>query len=118
MICWLAKFRPDVPCDGRLIRAHLIPRQLLKREGYASLVDDPRTWVPACGGPTGCSGHHGMLDTARTLRVPFSALPAGLHDLAAELGLSWWLERTYLPTEGKTSRLLSRDAGLPRKETV
>lgn len=87
-------------CDGALIRAHLLPRQLLMRElrdtqAALKAIDDPRSWVPACGGPTGCSGHHGMFDTSRTLRLPFGALPAGTVELAEELGLSWWLSREY-----------------------
>lgn len=91
-VCFLAAFS-DRPCDGRLIRAHLIPKQLLKRHG----VDpwDERSWVPACGGLTGCSGHHGALDVARTLRVPREALPACIEELAADAGLGWWLDRTY-----------------------
>lgn len=97
--CWLAQFRRDVPCEGALIRAHLIPRQLLLRElaaeESAAAIEDRRSWVPACGGIMGNAGHHGMLDTARTLRVPRDDLPRGLEELAAEVGLTWWLEREY-----------------------
>lgn len=101
MKCYLGKHgvsdsaRPLGPCSGQLIRAHLIPQQLLKREGHAAAIVDPRSWVPACGGITGITGHHGAFDTARTLRLPFEALPAGTVALAAELGLTWYLERTY-----------------------
>lgn len=95
MTCWLAQFRPDVPCEGRLIRAHLIPRQLLRREGHRDAIEDPRTWVWACGGALGVGGHHGMLDYSRQLRVPLERLPAGVVEIAAELGLTWWLEREY-----------------------
>ena len=94
-VCWLAQFRPDVPCEGELIRAHLIPRQLLKREGKKELIADPRTTVWACGGPMGNAGHHGMLDYSRTLRVPRSALPPELEDVCRDAGLSWWLDREY-----------------------
>jgi hypothetical protein len=98
--CWLAAHAvaetPPMPaCHGRLIKAHLIPRQLLKREGSAKAVEDPRSWVWACGGPMGNAGHHGMLDTARTLRIPRDRLPEALEELASELGLGWWLSRTY-----------------------
>jgi hypothetical protein len=87
------------PCDGRLIRAHLIRRQVLKRELNAGrrLLEDPRLWVWCCGGPTGCSGHHGMLDVARTLRIPRERLPAVFEAACAELGLGWWVEREYGP---------------------
>jgi hypothetical protein len=96
--CWLAQFS-DKPCDGRLRKCHLIPRRLILREVPAEVaagaVWDPRCWIWACGGPTGVSGHHGMLDTSRTLRIPRSHLPAELEDFAAEHRLTWWLDRTY-----------------------
>ncbi len=101
LACWLAQFS-CFPCDGRLIRAHLLPRHLLRREGNAGAIADPRSWVPACGGPTGCSGHHGIFDygSVRTLRVPREALPAGVEELAAELDLGWYLDRKYGPVGG------------------
>ena len=43
----------------------------------------------------GNAGHHGMLDASRTLRVPRDRIPAGTEHLAAELGLTWWLDREY-----------------------
>ena len=104
--CWLAQFS-DTPCDGQLIRAHLLPKQKIRQEINArrltkaekqELYWDPRCWVPACGGPTGIGGHHGLLDGLK-LTVPRAALPEGLEEFAAELGLSWWLDRTYGPTE-------------------
>lgn len=83
------------PCDGRLVRVHLIPRQLLKREGYGALVPDARTWVLGCGGPTGAQAHHGMFDVARTIKLPRTAIPRLLEVLAGELGLGWYLDREY-----------------------
>lgn len=101
--CWLGLLPGAGACDGRLIRAHLLPRQLLGRELGAAearaAVKDPRSWVWACGGAVGVGGHHGQLDYARTLRVPRHRLPAGLEDLALELGLVWWLDREYGPKE-------------------
>jgi hypothetical protein len=123
MTCWLAEHGvhergPMPPCDGQLVRAHLLPRQHM-RKAWATIhhlrgsrspraaihslthnrlseyVEDPRGWVAACGGPQGNGGHHAMLDVARTLRVPPQELPEGLWHLAAELGLTWWLEREY-----------------------
>ncbi len=98
--CFLASHgvyeRGDMPpCTGRLVRAHLLPVQLLKRNGLADKAPDPRAWVPACGGVCGDSGHHGAFDTARTLRVPRSAIPADTEQFAAELGLTWFLDREY-----------------------
>lgn len=109
-------------CDGYLIRAHLIPRQLIKREfPYGALFDDgrwrratryedrydlahrtvdelindERTWVPCCGGLQGNSGHHGQLDHSRTLRITREQLPAMVRHFAEELRLTWWIEREY-----------------------
>lgn len=109
------------PCDGELVRAHLIPRQLLKREfpngvvldgggwrklgrnedrydlvhrGPRQLVDDERSWVPACGGACGVSGHHGQLD-GLTLRIARERLPEGFEVFCDELGLGWYVERQY-----------------------
>lgn len=114
-------------CDGVLVRAHLIPRQLLKREfphgallddgrwrkatryedrydlpyrSSAELAADPRSWVPCCGGPQGNGGHHGQLDFSRTLRITGQQLPAAVTEFATQLGLMWWIEREY-PHERK-----------------
>ncbi|CAB4197869.1 hypothetical protein UFOVP1313_36 [uncultured Caudovirales phage] len=99
MKCWLSDFSAK-PCDGVLVRVHLIPRQLIKREVRSRqqadmAITDSRSWVWACGGPMGNAGHHGMLDQSRTLKVPRNRLPAGVEELAAEIGVSWWLDREY-----------------------
>ena len=109
------------PCDGPLIRAHLLPRQLLKREfphgvvldgdqwrrlgrgedrydlkyrTLQQLVDDPRSWVPMCGGPTGIGGHHGQFDGLR-LHVHRGQLPEPFVEFCDELGLGWYIDRQY-----------------------
>jgi len=84
------------PCDGELIKAHLLPRQLLRQtsEGRRA-IEDPRSWVWACGGVMGNGGHHGMLDQSRRLKLHRDRLPHGVEDLAEELGLVWWLDREY-----------------------
>ncbi len=117
-VCFFAGWPGAGPCDGALIRAHLIPRQLLKREypygmvvvdgvreralrrerptrTLRELCEDENGWVPCCGGSMGCSGHHGMLDYSRTLRIPRDRLPAAVEQFAAELGLAWFLDREY-----------------------
>jgi hypothetical protein len=94
MNCWLKQFS-TTPCDGQLVRCHLIPRQLLAREGHDALIEDRRTWVPGCGGPTGIGGHHGELDTSRKLRIPLWRIPTETLLLLEEIGLGWWLEREY-----------------------
>ncbi len=112
--CFLAQFS-DRPCDGRLVRVHLLPRQLIARALQTRLRGDPygasavaiiaatndkHGWVKACGGPMGNAGHHGMLDSSRTLWIPRHAIPAETEEMAAELGLEWWLEREYGPRHG------------------
>lgn len=106
--CFLAQFS-NKPCEGRLVRVHLIPKQLLKRtwrslerqdyplpfDSLTALLADERAWVDGCGGIVGIGGHHGMLDHSRTLRIPRSAIPDGTVELAEELGLGWWLDREY-----------------------
>jgi len=95
--CWLAQFTP-VPCNGKLRKCHLIPRQVIRREVGDIDVYDERTWVWGCGGLTGCAGHHGMLDYSRTLRIPREKLPAKVERFAVEHGLGWWLDREYGPS--------------------
>jgi hypothetical protein len=100
MSCWLAQFT-DVPCHGRLVKAHLIPAQRIKRELPSmprrerdDIVWDQRVWVPMCGGLTGLSGQHGMMDSKQIL-VPRSRLPEGLEAFAVEYGLVWSLDRDF-----------------------
>jgi hypothetical protein len=84
-------------CEGALIRAHLIPQQLLKRWGHHHLVNDPATWVWACGGIMGVSGHHGLMDHSRRLWLPYEAIPSRTIECAKAIGLDWWLEHEYRP---------------------
>lgn len=105
--CFLAQhgrfmvgIRPDPmpPCLGRLVRCHVIPRQLLKRHGFGHLIPDRRTWVLGCGGPTGAQGHHGAFDVTRSLWLPRAALPSATEQLAREIDQGWlwaFLEREY-----------------------
>lgn len=93
-VCFLAKFS-DRPCEGPLVRAHLIPAQTIRREVGTRAVWDDRVFVPACGGIVGIGGHHGQLDYTRSLRIPRAELPPDLEEFAAEFDLLWWLDRTY-----------------------
>ena len=90
-------------CEGRLVKAHLIPKQRIKREvrvpswdvgKYQDVIWDPRVWVPMCGGPTGIGGHHGAFD-AKQIRLRRDELPEGLIEFAREYGLEWSIERDY-----------------------
>lgn len=95
--CFFAGLHNAGPCDGRLRKCHLIPKQLIKREVGASAVWDDRVYVLGCGGATGVSGHHGAFDFSRTIRVPRHRLPPELEEFAAEHGLGWYLDREYGP---------------------
>lgn len=115
-------FADQGPCSGRLVRGHLLPRALMRRElrfglvfedgawrklqrtedryelpyrSLTDLVNDPRSWVPMCGGITGSGAHHGRVDYSRTLRIPRSMIPAATEEFAAEIGLLWYLDREY-----------------------
>jgi hypothetical protein len=101
--CWFASVPGAGPCDGPLVRCHLLPKHVLRQnfpkgfEGRALAVlqADPRSWVWGCGGSMGLGGHHGQLDTSRTLRIPRELIPTGTEEFAAELGLTPWLDREY-----------------------
>lgn len=89
--CWLAEFS-DMECFGRLRKVHLLPKQTLKRAGLDPW--HPAVWVPACGGLTGLSGHHGEFDGYR-LTVPRSALSWELEEFARDNNLDWYLDRRF-----------------------
>jgi hypothetical protein len=119
--CWFASLPGAGPCDGRLRRCHLIPKNTLKNEfrwgvvrvgsvwekahpvenpawerrDLFALQTDRRCWVYGCGGPMGQGGHHGAFKPDGPRPVPRGRLPEGLEEFAAELGLVWWLDRTY-----------------------
>jgi hypothetical protein len=103
--CWFSMLPDAGPCDGRLVRCHLIPRQKIKREsrgnlradGTAASLNDPRCWVWGCGGPMGLGGHHGQFKPDGPRLIARHRLPPGLEEFAAELGLEWWLDYTYGP---------------------
>lgn len=98
--CWFALHVVDAgPCDGRLRKCHIIPKQRILKDARSADPWDPRVIVLGCGGPTGIGGHHGQLDFSRKLRIPRDALPPSVEEFAAEHGLTWWLEREYGPLE-------------------
>lgn len=117
MQCWFARLPGAGPCDGRLVRCHLITqqqiekriREMARREnkpvGLAvraivpGLVANRATWVPGCGGPMGNGGHHGMFKPDGSRPVPREVLPPAVEAFARELELEWWLDRTYGPRE-------------------
>lgn len=100
--CWFARELglPAGSCDGELVRAHLLPKEKIRREIARrpmppalrrETVWDPRLLVPACGGPMGNGGHHGQFDSW-ALSVPREKVPAGLVQWAEEHGLAWMID--------------------------
>jgi hypothetical protein len=83
---WLRQLPMDAPLDRHTP---------YKRRSLHALLNDPRVWVWGCGGAVGLSGHHGMLDSSRKLRISRYKLPPALEEYAAELGLGWELDRLY-----------------------
>jgi hypothetical protein len=81
--------------EARFLPDDYVPETRTLRE----LQDDRRAWVPGCGGLVGLGGHHGRFDSAAhngtRLVVARARLPAEVEEYAAELGLGWWLDRTY-----------------------
>jgi hypothetical protein len=116
--CWF-KGLPDAgPCEGRLVKCHLVKQQVLKREirsaraeyartgvtpnhllipksMEAALLAEPWTWVWGCGGPMGPGGHHGQFKPDGPKPIPLSLLPVDFTRRMAELGLWWYVERTF-----------------------
>lgn len=93
--CFFIDFPDAGPCDGRLVRAHLVKQQVLTREGHGRRRHDPRSWVWCCGGPTGIGGHHGMLDRSLKVRIPPNMLPSGFLTMMEEIGMTWYVDRYY-----------------------
>lgn len=111
--CFFAGLPGAGECDGPLRVCHLIKKQVITREAFtrehrqryasdaaacgalARLVTDERCWVPGCGGPMGNAGHHGAFKPDGPRGIPRALLPAGLEEFAAELGLGWYLDRTF-----------------------
>lgn len=96
------------PCDGELVKCHLIKRTVLRAAGAGRSVEWCHdAWVWGCGGPMGNGGHHGMFDSSRTLKLPRSAIPAGTESLAEAYDLTWWLDKEYgerdLATSGEAA---------------
>lgn len=81
---------------------HVTPQQLLRRVArerglYApALLSDARNRLVLCSGPQSCHARH----EAAFRRVPRGLVPAEALEFAADLGLEWYIERTYPGEEG------------------
>lgn len=78
-----------VVCGGKAVQGHHVTEAaVLRREGHADKLWDLRNMVPVC---SYCHGRHHL--GAR--RITEDLLPAPALAFASELGLDWWIERTY-----------------------
>ena len=91
-------------CEGRLVKAHLVPKSTLRREllfrrGLTEMqlldaVWDSRVWRWMCGGISRLNGHHGQYD-AKQIRIPREQVPPDLVAFLAEHDLEWMVERYF-----------------------
>lgn len=87
--CWLAKLLGLTDCDGPIQRAHLIPKQRLKRAGLDhAAIWDPRVWRLMCW------MHHHRFDTY-FVRITRIQVPAETEEYALEHGFVWSLDRDF-----------------------
>jgi hypothetical protein len=114
--CWFKRLPDAGPCEGyRIVRCHLVSQQELKKlwrhyhhraggpapwpwpefGSLRDLLEDPRTWVWGCGYSSAHRGHHGQFKPDGPKGIPLSLLPEGYTRLMAELGLWWYVERTF-----------------------
>lgn len=108
--CWFSMLPDAGPCEGRLVRCHLIPRQKIRLEAALADPADPRCWVWGCGGPMGPGGHHGQFKPDGPRPIARHRLPPALEEFAAELGLEWWLDYTYGPRWDDEAERVAREA--------
>lgn len=67
---------------------HIVPKQILKREGFTDRLWDDRNALVLC---RHCHARH----EHAVLRVPFAVLTVQAQEFADELSLGWVLERYY-----------------------
>jgi hypothetical protein len=107
-------------CEGRLVKAHLVPKQTLRRELVMYRIEeegegvdadiviwDPRCWRPMCGGPTGIGGHHGAYDA---YQIRLHAWPEDFLEFLREYDIGWMAERYATESSRRTMRRRLTDA--------
>ena len=75
-------------CRGPIEGHHAVEKQALKRRGLHRYLDDIRNRVPVC------HERHEQ-HTSRVKPIPRGVLPASVFEFAAELGLTWWVDKHY-----------------------
>lgn len=121
---WMNGQEPG-PCEGQLVRAHLIPKQVIRKAFPKGAVRDDGKWERINVAKLGREAHdnldlrsvkemqedercwvpmcggmvgiggHHGLFDGHRLSLDRRELPEALEEFAAETGLDWWLDRTY-----------------------
>jgi hypothetical protein len=85
-------------CQGRLVKAHLVPKGRIAKElrsagaGELEIRDaiwDPRCWRPMCGGSSGLGGHHGQYDAKQ---IHLDEWPQDFVEFLVEHEIHWMTE--------------------------
>jgi hypothetical protein len=94
MQCWFAG-RGAGPCEGKLDKAHWIPKQRIKREFKHADQEqlDELVWHPAVWSPM-CRKHHSAFD-AKMLRIRREDVPLQAERWAEMFGMTWSLDVDY-----------------------
>lgn len=77
-----------------LERKEAKPRDRTLYRSLAALIDNPRSYVKACGSWNGIGGHHHDLDHHQ-VTIYYEDLPPETIEFAAELGIGWRLRKDY-----------------------
>jgi hypothetical protein len=94
--CWLASVGCPGSCDGPMDRAHLIPKQRIRRELRGDLTReqlDEAIWHPSVW-RWACRFHHGQLDNG-AFHLDRSLLPASVAEFARIWGMEWSIDSDY-----------------------
>jgi hypothetical protein len=98
-------FKDRGGCEGRLVKAHLVPKSAIRiellyqqegprqaRENYwREAIRDPRCWRWMCGGlGYGNAGHHGMYDQ---YQIRLHAWPEDFLEFLREFDIEWMADK-------------------------
>jgi hypothetical protein len=99
-------------CEGRLVKAHLVPKQTIRRElvhrkpkalyvDPEEIVWDSRCWRWMCGGwGYGSSGHHGAYDA---YQIRLHAWPEDFLEFLREYDIEFLAEKYATESTRRTS---------------
>lgn len=105
-VCFWSQIDPDLrhSCGGPLQRAHLIPKQRIRREFKGELSEENLAhvvWHPSAWRWM-CALHHASFDAGR-LKLRRDQVPQDTEHFAAVWELGWSLDASYGPRHGPRS---------------